>query len=113
VDVPFFGHTTRASTVPAMLARRVGTRLWLGRCVRIGEDSRFKVMIKEIRVPWTDDPNADIKALTAAMIAQFEAWIREHPEQWMWSNKRWSEQAAWAREAARVARLPRNILAEE
>jgi KDO2-lipid IV(A) lauroyltransferase len=32
----------------------------------------------------------DIKSITAAMQAEFEAWIRETPEQWMWSNRRWS-----------------------
>jgi KDO2-lipid IV(A) lauroyltransferase len=41
-------------------------------------------------VPWTDDPNADAKAALTEMQAQFEAWIRETPEQWMWSNRRWS-----------------------
>ncbi|MDX2264497.1 MAG: hypothetical protein NW215_05965 [Hyphomicrobiales bacterium] len=45
--------------------------------------------MRELKVPWTDDPDADIRA-AAAMQAQFEAWIREAPEQWMWSNRRWS-----------------------
>jgi KDO2-lipid IV(A) lauroyltransferase len=31
-----------------------------------------------------------MKAALTAMQAQFEAWIRENPEQWMWSNRRWS-----------------------
>ncbi len=32
----------------------------------------------------------DVRTITAAMQAQFEAWIRENPEQWMWGNRRWS-----------------------
>jgi len=27
--------------------------------------------------------------MTAAIQKEFETWIRERPEQWMWSNKRW------------------------
>lgn len=88
--VPFFGEPARTTIVPAMLARRTGTRLWAGRCIRVGNESRFKVRMIEVKVPWTDDPNADIEQATANMQAQFEAWIRENPEQWMWSNRRWS-----------------------
>lgn len=90
VAVPFFGKDARTTTIPAMLARRIGARLWIGRCIRIGKESRFKIAMRELKVPWTDDAEADIKNATAAMQAQFEAWIREHPEQWMWSNRRWS-----------------------
>ena len=90
IKVPFFGKPAASNVVPVMLARRAGARLWAGRCIRIGKHSRFKVVIREIKVPWTDDPNADIEAVLTDLHAQFEAWIREHPEQWMWSNRRWS-----------------------
>lgn len=90
VKVPFFGKEAGTTAIPAMLARRVGARLWIGRCIRIGKESRFKIAMRELKVPWTADAEADIKNATAAMQAQFEAWIREHPEQWMWSNRRWS-----------------------
>jgi KDO2-lipid IV(A) lauroyltransferase len=90
VTVPFFGHPAPTTSIPAMLARRLGARLWMARCVRVGKASRFKVLIVEQKVRWTDDPNADIEWITAQMQKQFEAWIREHPEQWMWSNRRWS-----------------------
>ena len=92
VRVPFFGHVIHATTAPAWLARRAGTRLWVGRCIRVGKESRFKIAFKEIQVPRTANPNADIFNITASIQAQFEAWIREHPEQWMWSNKRWTKE---------------------
>jgi len=90
IEVPFFGHSAPSNTVPAMLARRVGARLWVGRCIRIGNGSHFKVLIKELKVPRTDDAQADVRWVVARMQEQFEAWIREHPEQWMWSNRRYS-----------------------
>jgi Kdo2-lipid IVA lauroyltransferase/acyltransferase len=89
-EVPFFGKPAPSTTIPVMLARRLGTRLWIGRCIRVGKESRFRVRMREVKVPWTNDPNADAKAALTEMQAQFEAWIRETPEQWMWSNRRWS-----------------------
>ena len=90
IEVPFFGHQASSQAFPALLARRVGARLWVGRCIRIGEQSHFKVEMKEIRVPFSDDKDRDIAELTAAIQAQFEEWIREYPDQWMWSNRKWS-----------------------
>jgi KDO2-lipid IV(A) lauroyltransferase len=90
VKVPFFGQPAGSNVVPVMLARRAGARLWAGRCIRVGEDSRFRITMREIKVPWTDDAAADIKAALTELQAQFEDWIRDHPEQWMWSNRRWS-----------------------
>jgi KDO2-lipid IV(A) lauroyltransferase len=89
VQVPFFGQMMWATIAPAWLARRAGATLWVGRVIRIGKESRFRVTVKQLRVPRTDAPKEDVKQATASIHAQFEAWIREHPEQFMWSNKRW------------------------
>lgn len=90
IPVPFFGQPARSVMVPALIARRVGARIWMGRCLRIGSESRFRIELKELRVPRTANQADDIRETTAAMQAQFEAWIREAPEQFMWSNRRWS-----------------------
>ena len=37
IQVPFFGHMMWATIAPAWLARRAGTRLCVGRCIRIGK----------------------------------------------------------------------------
>lgn len=90
IAVPFFGIDAKSPPFPAMLARRIGSRLWVGRCVRLGEQSNFQVEIKEVKVPRTDDPQADIVAIITDIQKTFETWIREHPEQFMWSNRRWA-----------------------
>lgn len=89
LPVPFFGHPAKSVTIPAMIARRVGARIWMGRCLRVGNQSRFRIELRELKVPRTGNAGDDVKWVTAAMQEQFEAWIREAPEQWMWSNRRW------------------------
>ena len=90
LPVPFFGQPARSVTIPAMIARRIGARIWLARCLRVGAASRFRIEIKELKVPRTANAGEDVKWITAAMQREFEVWIREAPEQWMWSNRRWS-----------------------
>ena len=90
LPVPFFGTPARSVAIPAMIARRVGARIWLSRCMRVGKTSTFRIELKELKVPRTANAGDDVKWATAAMQREFEAWIREAPEQWMWSNRRWS-----------------------
>jgi KDO2-lipid IV(A) lauroyltransferase len=90
LPVPFFGRPARSVTIPAIIARRVGARIWIGRCLRLGKQSRFEIEFKELKVPRTANPADDVRSITAAMQAQFEVWVREAPEQWMWNNRRWS-----------------------
>jgi KDO2-lipid IV(A) lauroyltransferase len=90
LPVPFFGRPAPSVTIPAIIARRIGARIWLSRCLRQGNESRFVIEFKELKVPRTANPADDVKWITAAMQRQFEEWIREVPEQWMWSNRRWS-----------------------
>ncbi len=90
IAVPFFGRDAKTQAIGAMIARRVGARVWLARCVRVGSESRFKIQLKELRVPRTSNQSDDVREMMADMQRTFEAWVREYPEQWMWSNRRWS-----------------------
>ena len=87
--ISFMGRRARFTVVPAQIARHVGGQVWVGRSVRIGTESRFRIEYRAVDVPRTADKRADALALTTAILVQFEAWIREHPEQWMWWNTRW------------------------
>jgi KDO2-lipid IV(A) lauroyltransferase len=86
--VPFFNRPAKFTSAPAQFARRVGVRVWMGRCLRRDDRSRFLVEIKELPVERTSDQAADLRNTTAAMVLQFENWIRETPEQWMWWQRR-------------------------
>jgi len=67
LPVPFFGKDARTVTIPAMIARRTGARIWMSRCMRVGNDSRFEIELKELRVPRTANHSDDVKWATAAM----------------------------------------------
>lgn len=90
IPVPFFGEEAKTQAIGAMIARRVGARIWLARCVRKGTSSRFWIELEELRIPRTADQGADIRWAMGEMQRVFERWVREYPEQWMWSNRRWS-----------------------
>jgi KDO2-lipid IV(A) lauroyltransferase len=86
IVVRFFGQDVRVSRVPATLALQFNAPLGVARTVRIGRSSRFMGDGTPIEVPKTGDRQADIHAATQAIFRQFEAWIREYPEQWLWSQ---------------------------
>jgi Kdo2-lipid IVA lauroyltransferase/acyltransferase len=90
IPVPFFGQPARTVAGPALIARRTGARVWMARAVRLDNACRFRIEMVELQIPRSANAGADILAATAMMQAQFEAWVREMPDQWMWSNRRWS-----------------------
>jgi excisionase family DNA binding protein len=59
-------------------------------CIRIGNRACFDINVNELRIPRTNNQAEDIRSITAAIQRQFEGWIRENPDQFMWSNRRWS-----------------------
>jgi KDO2-lipid IV(A) lauroyltransferase len=86
--VPFFGVPALATVFPALLARKTGLPLYAGAAFREPK-VRFVIRGARVEVPHTDDHTADAIAGTAALHAQFEAFIRQAPEQWMWAHRKW------------------------
>ena len=88
VAVPFFGRPAHSNTAPALVARHYGLKLYAARVIR-KPGVRFSIRVEPVEVPVTADRDADVVAATANIHAQFEAFIREAPEQWMWAHRRW------------------------
>jgi KDO2-lipid IV(A) lauroyltransferase len=86
--VPFFGKPALSTVFPALLARKTGLPLYAGAAFREPK-VRFVIRVERVEIPHTDDQAADAVAGTAALHAQFEAFIRRAPEQWMWAHRKW------------------------
>jgi KDO2-lipid IV(A) lauroyltransferase len=86
--VPFFGQPARSTVFPALLARRTGVPLYAGAAFR-RPGGHFSIRIVPIPMPHTNDSAADALAATKTLQRQFEAFIREAPEQWMWAHRKW------------------------
>jgi KDO2-lipid IV(A) lauroyltransferase len=88
IAVPFFGRAAHSNSAPALIARQYGLKLYAARIIR-KPGVRFSLRVEPVEVPVTADRDADIIAATANLQAQYEAFIREAPEQWMWAHRRW------------------------
>ena len=88
VRVPFFGVPVGTLLAPAAIVRRTGAAVLPASCHR-RPDGRLVVRLGE-EMPWTPDSNAheELAAHTAAWVAAIEETIRRHPEQWLWSHRR-------------------------
>ena len=89
VEVKFFGKTTTATPVAAMLARRFGSTVLLSYCIR--EPGRYLTLVVEppLNLQKTDDVRADLQKNTQIMTDAIERAVKRYPEQWFWFHKRW------------------------
>ena len=92
LEIPFFGRGAFTGPAIARLAMRFGCPVVPVRCER-QDGCRFHITVEP---PWTfggpivGPPNED--AVRAALIrinARIEAWVREHPGEWLWMHRRW------------------------
>ena len=85
VQVPFFGRPAFTTTMPALLAIRTGAALHGVSAHRVG--GKFRIRVHPVLDPAS--VGGDAAALTAAITAQVESWIREDPPLWLWMHDRW------------------------
>ena len=85
-DVEFFGRKAQVATIAADLAQKYGATVMAGRIVRRGPcDFLF-----ETRPPFDMTGKTPLEVMQE-IYRQLEAWIKEHPEQWLWTHQRWGK----------------------
>jgi KDO2-lipid IV(A) lauroyltransferase len=93
IEAPFFGVMARTAPGPTKFALRFGCPM-IPMCVERTKGARFRVTIYDsIAPPETGDRQADIVQGVQNMNAFIEARVRERPDEWFWTHKRWPKEA--------------------
>ena len=94
LPIPLFGRDAMTGEAIARLALRSQCSIVPARTERL-DGCRFKVTFEE---PWTvqdsGSVDADVRATLVRINEKLEAWIREHPGQWLWLHNRWPKDEA-------------------
>jgi KDO2-lipid IV(A) lauroyltransferase len=91
IAAPLFGHPSMTASAGAALALRFRCKLLPAHAERIGP-ARFRVIVEPpLPLPDSGDRAADILALTTAMNACLERWVRGRPAEWLWLHRRWPD----------------------
>lgn len=88
VFVPFMGRLSSTPVGPAAIALRTGAPIVMGFITR-RPDGRHEIdFVPPLRPLAVEAPDA-VRTLTARHTACLEAWVRRHPEMWLWLHRRW------------------------
>lgn len=93
VKAPFFGAPATTAPGPTRLALKFGCPM-IPMSVERLQGARFRVTIWDSIAPdKTGDRAADIEQGVRNVNAFIEARVRERPDQWFWTHKRWASEA--------------------
>ena len=93
VPAPFFGRPVHTAPGPTRLALRFGTVIQPLSVQRLG-GAHFRVVVHEpMEMENTGDRSADIEAGVCRVTRFVEDRVRERPEEWFWSHRRWPNDA--------------------
>ncbi|MDQ7010524.1 MAG: lysophospholipid acyltransferase family protein [Mariprofundaceae bacterium] len=89
IPIPFLGHMANSTTLPATLAMK-GMPVFSLTFQRLGRDFRFHMQLHPIDIPTpSGDKNADAIEIMRRINKPLEDTIRERPELWLWTHRRW------------------------
>jgi KDO2-lipid IV(A) lauroyltransferase len=85
---PFLGEVAYHDLMPALLAARTGSPLLLALGHR-KPNGTHEVDIPLVLEPPSKPTRAWLEQATQRMNDALEAFVREHPSQWLWLHRRW------------------------
>jgi KDO2-lipid IV(A) lauroyltransferase len=85
VFAPFFGIAAATNTATSRLAQATGAAVVPFFTRRLPDGKRY---VQRIDPPLADFPSGDPAADAARLNALIEGWVKEAPEQYLWSHRR-------------------------
>jgi KDO2-lipid IV(A) lauroyltransferase len=92
VLVDFFGRPARTTPAAATLGRRRDVPVVPALTSRLADGRHLLIILPPIPMEKTDNPDADILRHLQEQNRVLEAWVRLHPEQYLWLHRRWKNQ---------------------
>ena len=92
VFVDFFGKPASAVRGPATLALKTGAPLLLSMDIRQPDDRHRVIITPAIDLDISGDLEQDVQINTARTLKILETYIRQYPDQWLWTHNRWKTQ---------------------
>ena len=90
VPATFFGRKAATTAVIASLALRLDAPVFAAYSLRDGRSFRHRACFDgPLELIRTGDREADVLANTQMFNDKLEEIIRRHPEQWLWTHRRW------------------------
>ncbi len=89
VSVDFFGRPFHCFTGPVSFALKTGAAVVPMYIVREGGVRHRLVIEPEFVLDRTGDKRADVRSNLQRLMHRLEGWIRAHPRDWWWPNRRW------------------------
>ncbi|GLX77841.1 lipid A biosynthesis lauroyl acyltransferase [Thalassotalea insulae] len=87
VEVDFFNQKTKAPAGVALLSKLAVKPILIGYSVYSTKEN-IKVFVETL-FENTDDESLSVEDIMASIYQRFEQIIKQYPEQWYWSYKRW------------------------
>lgn len=89
VILEFFGRRAATPKGPAAFAVKAGCPILAYMTRRERYDRHVVMACPPIYPPRSDDEEKDMETMTVAYTKFFEDCIRQYPDQWMWTHRRW------------------------
>lgn len=90
VSVDFFGRPANTTPAVAALALRTGAPVVPVFAVPIGGGRYRMIYEPPVEAPPAESPDA-IREYTQRCTQALEAWVRRHPDMWLWMHRRWRD----------------------
>jgi Kdo2-lipid IVA lauroyltransferase/acyltransferase len=89
VEVTFFGRRCKVNPMAARFAQLFECPVHGFRAIRLPGNKIKLEFTEQLHLPRGADGKIDIAGAMQMITATVEGWVREHPEQWLWLQRRW------------------------